>query len=38
MIFSLGNRLIFIDSYQFLRVSLDKLIKNLEKIDFYHLS
>ena len=38
MSFSINNKLIFIDSFQFLRSSLDSLVKNLGKDDFKDLS
>ena len=38
MSFSINNKLSFIDSYQFLRFSLDSLVKNLNKDDFKYLS
>ena len=36
--FKVNNRLIFIDSFQFLSSSLDSLLKNLNKADFKYLS
>ena len=36
--FSLDNKLVFIDNFQFLSSSLDGLVKNLEENDFKHLS
>ena len=38
MSFTINNNLSFIDSYQFLRFSLDSLVKNLNKEDFKYLS
>ena len=38
MSFSINNKLIFFDSFQFLRFSLDSLVKNLDKNDFKYLS
>ena len=38
MIFSINNKLVFIDSFQFLSSSLDGLVKNLDKDDFKYLS
>ena len=38
MSFNINNKLTFIDSFQFLSSSLDSLIKNLGKNDFYYLS
>ena len=38
MSFSIDNKLSFIDSFQFLRSSLDSLVKNLGKDDFKDLS
>ena len=38
MSFSINNKLSFIDSFQFLRSSLDGLVKNLNKDDFKYLS
>ena len=38
MSFSVNNKLIFIDSFQFLSSSLDSLVKNLAKVDFKYLS
>ena len=38
MSFTISNKLIFIDSFQFLSSSLDSLVKNLSKIDVKHLS
>ena len=35
--FSLNNKLVFIDSFQFLTSSLDSLVKNLGENDFKHL-
>ena len=37
MSFSFNNKLIFIDSFQFLSYSLDNLIKNSSKDDFKYL-
>ena len=37
MSFSLGNGLVFIDSLHYLNVSLDNLVKPLEKNNCYHL-
>ena len=36
--FTINNKLIFTDSFQFLSSSLDNLVKNLIKDDFKHLS
>ena len=36
--FSINNKLIFFDSFQFLRFSLDSSVKNLDKSDFKYLS
>ena len=36
--FSINNKLSFIDSFQFLRSSLDSLVKNFSKDDFKYLS
>ena len=36
--FNINNKLIFIDSFQFLSSSLDSLVKNLGKDDFKYLS
>ena len=36
--FSINNKLIFIDSFQFLSSSLDSLVENLNKEDFKYLS
>ena len=38
MSFNIGNKLIFIDSFQFLPSSIDSLIKSLGKDDFKYLS
>ena len=38
MRFTISNKLIFIDSFQFLSSSLDRLVKNLRKDDFTCLS
>ena len=38
MSFSINNKLILFDSFQFLRFSLDSLVKNLDKNDFKYLS
>ena len=38
MSFSINNKLIFFDSFQFLRFPLDSLVKNLDKNDFKYLS
>ena len=38
MIFSFNNKLVLIDSFQFLRCLLDSLVKNLGKNDFRYLS
>ena len=38
MSFSVKNKLSFIDNFQFLRFSLDSLVKNLGKDDFKYLS
>ena len=38
MSFTIHNKLIFIDSFQFLGSSLDSLVKNLSEIDFKYLS
>ena len=38
MSFTINNKLIFIDSFQFLSSSLDSLVKNLNKDDFKYLS
>ena len=38
MSFSINNKLIFFDSFQFLRFSLDSSVKNLDKSDFKYLS
>ena len=38
MSFNINNKLVLIDSFQFLRSSLDSLIKNLGKNDFRYLS
>ena len=38
MRFSLGNKLVFIDSFQLLNFQLDSLVKNLGDNDFKHLS
>ena len=38
MSFTINNKLIFIDSFQFLRFSLNSLVKNLSKVDFKYLS
>ena len=38
MSFSIDNRLVFIDSFQFLRSSLDSLVNNFEKYGFQYLS
>ena len=38
MSFSINNKLIFFDSFQFLRFSLDSSVKNLDKNDFKYLS
>ena len=38
MSFSANNKLVFIDSFQFLNSSLDSLVENLDKNDFKHLS
>ena len=38
MSFSINNKLVFIDSFQFLRSSLDSLVNNFEKYDFQYLS
>ena len=35
---NINNKLIFIDSFQFLSSSLDSLVKNLVKYDFKYLS
>ena len=36
--YNINKKLIFINSFQFLRSSLDSLVKNLGKYDFKHLS
>ena len=36
--FTINNKLNVIDSFQFLSFSLDRLVKNLNKIDFKYLS
>ena len=38
MSFTINNKLSFIDLFQFLRLSLDNLVKNLGKDDFKYLS
>ena len=38
MIFTINNKLSFIESFQFLSSSLDSLVKNLNKDDLKHLS
>ena len=38
MSFSVDNKLVFIDSFQFLSSSLDRLARNLGKNEFKHLS
>ena len=38
MSFTIGNKLIFIDSFQFLSSSLDSLVKSLNTDDFKYLS
>ena len=38
MSFNINNKLIFIDSFQFLSSPLDSLVKNLSKADFNYLS
>ena len=38
MSFNINSKLSFIDSFQFLRSSLDKLVKNLNKDDYKRLS
>ena len=38
MSFSINNKLILFDSFQFLRFPLDSLVKNLDKNDFKYLS
>ena len=38
MRFNIKNQLVFIDSFQLLRLSLDILVKNLSKDDFKYLS
>ena len=38
MSFNINNKLVFIDSFQFLSYSLDSLVKNLVKNDFKYLS
>ena len=38
MSFSINNKFNFINSFQFLRLSLDSLVKNLNKDDFKYLS
>ena len=38
MSFNINNKLIFIDSFQFLSSSLESLVENLGKDDFKHLS
>ena len=38
MSFTINNKLSFIDSFQFLSSSLDRLVKNLSKDDFKYLS
>ena len=38
MNFTINNKLSFIDSFQFLSSSLDRLVKNLNKDDFKNLS
>ena len=38
MSFNINNKLIFIDSFQFLTFSLDSLVENLSKDDFKYLS
>ena len=38
MSFNINNKLIFIDSFQFLSFSLDSLVENLSKDDFKYLS
>ena len=38
MSFTINNKLSFIDSFQFLSSSLDRLVKNLNKDDFKYLS
>ena len=38
MSFNIGNKLIFIDSFQFLPSSIDSLVKSLSKDDFKYLS
>ena len=38
MTFNISNKLVFIDSFQFLSSSLDSLLKNLGKDDFKYLS
>ena len=38
MSFTIGNKLTFIDSFQFLSSSLDSLVKNLNTDDFKYLS
>ena len=38
MSFSINNKLSFIDSFQFLKSSLDTLVKNSNRDDFKHLS
>ena len=37
MRFNINNKLIFVDSFQFLSSSLDNLVKNLDKDDFKYL-
>ena len=37
MSFNINNKLIFVDSFQFLSSSLDNLVKNLDKDDFKYL-
>ena len=38
MNFSINNKLCFLDSFQFISLSLDRLVKNLSKDDFKYLS
>ena len=38
MSFNINNKLVFIDSFQYLSYSLDSLVKNLVKNDFKYLS
>ena len=38
MSFNINNKLVFIDSFQFLSFSLDILVKNLRKDDFKYFS